>query len=118
MQNVVVAANKILAQNSQSSVDLTVDSGAIGAGSLRVQIFSTSDPGASTHWLKQVRIGIHADSTDGSRPRSVSAQSRHSVESVTSVVTLHACDRRSCLGCGTLKLQVRGTFLPMSLFHL
>lgn len=55
--------------------------------------------------MPQIRIGIHADSADGSRPRSVSAQSRHSVESVTSVVTLHACDRRSCLGCGTLRLQ-------------
>ena len=35
----------------------------------------------------------------------MSSTSRHSVESVTTVVTLHACDRRSCLGCGTLKLQ-------------
>ncbi len=53
-QNVVVQANKILAQNSLSSVDLAVDSTQSG-NDLRVQIFGTSDPGASTHWLKQVR---------------------------------------------------------------
>jgi hypothetical protein len=53
-QNVVVQANKILAQNSLSSVDFTVDSSAVGGATTRIQIFGTSDPGASTHWLKQV----------------------------------------------------------------
>ena len=58
--------------------------------------------------ITQVRIGVHSDSDASDfqkRKRSVSSTSRHSVESVTTVVTLHACDRRSCLGCGTLKLQ-------------
>jgi hypothetical protein len=104
-QNVVVQSNKILAQNSLAAVDLSMDSTQSG-NDLRIQIFGTSDPGATTHWLKQIRIGIHADGGgSNSKPRSVSSLSRHSVESVTSVVTLHACDRRSCLGCGTLKLQ-------------
>lgn len=52
-QGVVVPANRILAQNSLSAVDLAVDSAASG-GDLRIQLFATSDPGASTHWLKQV----------------------------------------------------------------
>lgn len=101
-ERVVVPANRITSQNSISSVDLQADS-TVSGGNIRVQMFATGDPGASTHWLKQIRIAVHSDGSG--KPRSVSAQSRHSVESVTSVVTLHACDRRSCLGCGTLRLQ-------------
>lgn len=47
---------------------------------------------------------MHADD-DRSKRGSVSAQSRHSLPVVTTVVTYHSCDRTSCLGCGTLKLQ-------------
>lgn len=99
-EKVLVLASRITAQNSLSSMDLETD-----AKSLRVQMFATGDPGASTHWLKQIRIAVHAESTDNSKPRSVSAYSRSSVEAVTTVITYHSCDRRSCLGCGTLKLQ-------------
>ena len=48
---------------------------------------------------------MHADSADKSRPHSVSSMSRHSVQSVTTVITYQSCDRRSCLGCATLRLQ-------------
>lgn len=96
--------SRIVSQNSLSTIDLSVDSSASG-GDIRVQVFATGDPTASTHWLKQIRIAVHMDSSSAGTKRSVSALSRHSVESVTTVVTYHACGRRSCLGCGSLKLQ-------------
>lgn len=105
-EGTTVPAAKITAQNSLSSMDLGVDLLSSGA-SLRMQLFATGDPGANTHWLKQIRIAVHEDAAeDGSnKRRSVSAQSRHSQETVTTVVTYHSCDRKSCLGCGTLRLQ-------------
>ncbi len=66
-------------------------------------MFGTGDPGASSHWLKQIRISIHMDEA-GNR-RSVSSQSRHSVETKTTVILYNSCDRKSCLGCASLKLQ-------------
>jgi hypothetical protein len=81
-----------------------VNSSASG-GNLRMQLFATGDPAASTHWLKQIRIAVHEESADGSAKRSVSAQSTHTLETVTTVFTYHSCDRKSCLGCGTLRLQ-------------
>lgn len=50
-QGVVVPANKILAQNSLSAVDMAADA---MASNMRIQVFGTADPGASTHWLRQV----------------------------------------------------------------
>lgn len=67
------------------------------------QVFGTGDPGASTHWLKQIRIAVHMDEL-GKR-RSVTALGMPSVPVQTTVHTYHSCDRKSCLGCGTLKLQ-------------
>ena len=98
----VTNAQRVLSQNSLSSIDLSVDSAASG-NDLRMQLFATGDPGANTHWLKQIRIAVHIDG-DGNC-RSVTSQSRHSQEVRTSVVTYHKCDRKSCLGCNTLKLQ-------------
>ena len=95
-------AQQVLSQNSLSTIDLSVDLAASG-NDLRMQLFATGDPGANTHWLKQIRIAVHIDG-DGNR-RSVTSQSRHSQEVRTSVVTYHTCDRKSCLGCNTLKLQ-------------
>lgn len=103
-EGTVVPAAKITAQNSLSTMDLGVNLNVSGS-SLRMQLFATGDPAANTHWLKQIRIAAHEDSADGSKRRSVSAQSRHSLEAVTTVVTYHSCDRKSCLGCGTLRLQ-------------
>jgi hypothetical protein len=98
----VVLARRVVSQNSLSSVNLAADSSAAVAG--KIQMFSTGDPGASTHWLKQVRIGIYGD-LDGSGRRSVSSKSMHSTPVQTTVVTYHSCDRKSCLGCASLKLQ-------------
>ena len=67
-----------------------------------MQVFATGDPGASTHWLKQVRIALHLDQ---GRRHSVTSRSMHSMEVQTSVILYSTCDRKSCLGCGTLKLQ-------------
>ena len=47
---------------------------------------------------------MHVDGTDGTR-RSVTSQSKHSMQVQTSVITYHSCDRKSCLGCASLKLQ-------------
>jgi len=103
-EGTIVPAAKITAQNSLSFMDMNVDSSASG-GNLRMQLFATGDPAASTHWLNQIRIAVHEDSSDGSAKRSVSARSTHSLEAVTTVVTYHSCDRKSCLGCETLRLQ-------------
>ena len=93
---VVVGAKRIVSQNTLNSY--TPEQTTL------LQMFATGDPGASTHWLKQIRIGIHVDDATKSK-YIVSAQSRHSLQVQTSVVTYHSCNRRSCLGCGTLRLQ-------------
>jgi hypothetical protein len=104
---------QVLAQNSDSEVVFRdEDAAAAGNSSLpassdpsssKVQVFATGDPDARTHWLQQVRIAAHWDG-DG-KPRSVSSRISMSVPSVTTVVTYHSCDRMSCLGCGSLRLQ-------------
>lgn len=106
-EGVMYLAHRIVAQNSLSSMDLSVDSAASG-NNLRINLFATGDPGASTHWLKQIRIAVHTEGTnsDGSlKPRSVTSRSMHSQEVQTKVITYHSCDRKSCLGCATLNLQ-------------
>ena len=46
---------------------------------------------------------MHAD--DSGNSKSVSAQSRHSSEVKMTVISYHSCNRLSCLGCKTVKLQ-------------
>jgi hypothetical protein len=96
---------KVLAQNSVSEVQLDAPDASDGgtATASKVQIFATGDPETRTHWLQQVRIAAHWDG-DG-KAKSVSAMSTPSVPSVTTVRTYHSCDRMSCLGCASLKLQ-------------
>jgi hypothetical protein len=98
---------QVLAQNSHLEVFFNDGEGSSSpssaGGETKVQIFTTGDPDAKTHWLQQVRIAAHWNGNG--KPRSVSAQSRLSVPSVTTVVTYHSCDRMSCLGCGSLRLQ-------------
>ncbi len=105
--NSLLIKRRVLAQNSLSSiVDLLSQQQQQQqqpATEIRMQLFATGDPDASTQWLKQIRIAIHYDREQ--RRRSVSAQNRPSTPVKTTVVTYHPCDRRSCLGCATLKLQ-------------
>jgi hypothetical protein len=95
-QGVTVCAKRVMAQNSLSAF--------AESGELLLQFFATSDPGSSSHWLKQVRVGVHVDDT-GLRGRSVSAQSMHSQQVNATITTYHRCDRISCLGCQSIKLQ-------------
>jgi hypothetical protein len=60
-EGTIVPAAKITAQNSLSFMDMNVDSSASG-GNLRMQLFATGDPAASTHWLNQIRIAVQQDS--------------------------------------------------------
>jgi hypothetical protein len=96
-QGVTVFAKRVTAQNSLSKF-------AESGENSKVQLFATSDPDSASHWLKQVRIGIQADDS-GTRSRSVSAESKHSTQAETTITTYHRCDRISCLGCQSIKLQ-------------
>ena len=96
-EGATVVARRIVAQNSLSQY--------VANSQAKLVLFATGDPGASTHWLKQIRIAVHVDDASEKKQMSVSAQSRHSIQAQTTVVTYHSCDRRSCLGCGTLRLQ-------------
>ena len=69
----VTNAQRVLSQNSLSTINLLIDSAA-SSNDLRMQLFATGDPGANTHWLKQICIAVHVDG-DGDR-RSVTSQSR------------------------------------------
>lgn len=86
-QGVTVFAKRIMAQNSPSHWEKS-----------KILMFATGDPDAASHWLKQIRVGISSDN-------SVSATSMHSMQVKSTVITYHRCDRISCLGCGTIKLQ-------------
>jgi hypothetical protein len=86
-QGVTILAKRILAQNSPSEWRDN-----------KITLFGTGDPEARSHWLKQIRIGIAPDN-------SISAESRRSMQVKATVVTYHRCDRTSCLGCGSIKLQ-------------
>lgn len=85
-QGVTVFAKRIMAQNSPSTAE-------------KILIFATGDPDSSSHWLKQIRISI------STQDNSVSATSMHSTQVKSTVITYHRCDRISCLGCGSIKLQ-------------
>jgi hypothetical protein len=61
--------------------------------SLKSQVIGTGDPGASTHWLKQIRVAVHMDDSSSGR-RSVSSRSMHSLEVQTSVISYHSCDQK------------------------
>ena len=74
-QGVTVMAKRIVAQNSLNGYGNE-------GGESKVQMFATSDPESTSHWLKQVRIGIHPDDS-GEHSRSVSAESKHSQEVIT-----------------------------------
>lgn len=96
-QGVTVFARRIMAQNSLTDFKLDEPQKNL------IQVFSTGDPASSSHWLKQIRIRVHKD--DSGRMRSVSSDSRYSVPVQVTLTTYHDCDRRSCLGCRTIKLQ-------------
>jgi hypothetical protein len=97
---VVTIAQRVLSQNSLSTIDLLIDSAA-SCNDLSMQLFATGDPGTNTYWLKQISTAVHIDCD--SNCCSVTSQSRHSQEVQTSVVTYHTWDRKLCLGCSMLK---------------
>lgn len=88
-QGVTVFAKRIMAQNSLSPFWST---------NKKIQLFATADPDSSSHWLKQIRIGIAEDN-------SVTASSMYSLQVRSTIITYHRCDRISCLGCKSIKLQ-------------
>lgn len=90
-QGVTVLAKRIMAQNSPNAWK--------DGSTQKILLFATGDPEASSHWLKQIRIGISLDDN------SVSATSMHSMQVQSTITTYHRCDRISCLGCGSIKLQ-------------
>jgi hypothetical protein len=67
-------------------------------------LFFSGDPDSSSHWLKQIRIRVHADNS-GKNSRSVSSEAKPSQRVRITLITYHECDRRSCLGCKSIKLQ-------------
>jgi hypothetical protein len=91
-------ARSIVSQNSLTMVDMRA------LDVQKINFFATSSPGANTHWLRQIRIAMHPDD-DEVRKRSVSSSSRFSQSVTTTIVTYHRCDRISCLGCKSAKLQ-------------
>lgn len=62
-----------------------------------LNVFSTNDPDAPTHWLNQVRVAI-----DGNTATSTAAAAQ---KVAIDVEIMHGCDRSSCLGCPSLLLQ-------------
>lgn len=92
-------AKRVLCQNTLSVLDPAAD-----PLLNYVQLFASGDPDSATHWLSQIRLRLHVN--DAGRRMSVSSISKPSQQVDIKVVTLHSCDRLSCLGCKSLKLQV------------
>jgi hypothetical protein len=91
-QGVTVLAKRVVAQNSLNYFASDADKEG------KVQFFATSDPESTSHWLKQVRVGMFPDDS-GQQSRSVTAETAHSQQVNTTIITYHRCDRVSCLGC-------------------
>jgi hypothetical protein len=66
------------------------------SGSGEVKFFMSGDPNMPTHWLTMVRILLSETFT---ATKSASEQVN------TTITLLQTCDRRSCLGCRTVRLQ-------------
>lgn len=98
-EGVATTVTKQLSQNSLIATVVPQDD----EDSTTVSFFCTADPDAMTHWLNRVRIYISVES--GGDAYTV-ISSTHSSQRVNVAVTvLNSCDRSSCLGCQTLKLQ-------------
>lgn len=83
-----------------------------------INVFTTNDPDSPTHWLNQLRIYIQTkerdvvDIVDGNvdgRENFLhvlkTSELRGSLRVNVTIQVLHSCDRSSCLGCRTLRLQ-------------
>ncbi len=92
-----VNTRKVVAQNSLSVVDLR------RAESQKMVFFATANTGSMPHWLRQVRIATHVD--ESGNMKSISAQSMGSSQVRLTIVTYHSCNRMSCLGCKSTRLQ-------------
>jgi hypothetical protein len=88
---------KVVAQNSLSVVDLQ------RAESQKMVFFATANTGSMPHWLRQVRIATHVD--ESGNMKSISAQSMGSSQVRLTIITYHSCNRMSCLGCKSTRLQ-------------
>lgn len=99
-EKVTVSVGKVLAQNTHFSL-----AEAAGTGGEAVVLIS-NDPDSPTHWLGQLRILLKANGPaagSGWVAQDVSLASSKRVD--VTVTLLHSCDKTSCLGCPTLRLQ-------------
>lgn len=100
-QGVAALSTRILSQNTMVLADFLSRPSKTDT----ITVFESNDPDSPTHWLTQFRIVTRSADSSAGKHEILLSDVRASHLANVQISVLHSCDRNSCLGCTTLRLQ-------------